>query len=145
MIPFLPAIAKSVISWLTGGFLDKIVDLGKTYIKDQTSRAEFEKDVRIAGQEAAVKMEEAWSQALAETTKATTAMVASSPVLQRAWAAVMIIQVVVLLWYQVGTSVFEIVSGTKWPDPMADISWAYLLIGAMIGAGPLVFKRGAPT
>jgi hypothetical protein len=24
---------------------------------------------------------------------------------------------------------------------MAPIEWAYLLIGAMIGAGPLVFKR----
>lgn len=138
---FLKAIT-AIGQFLMGGFLDKVVDLGNTYIKSETDRAEFKKEVQIAGQEAMVKMEEAWANAATEATKATTAMVSSSPVIQRAWVAVMIIQVTVLAWYQIGTSVYEVFTGTAWPQPMANVEWAYLLIGAMIGAGPLVFRRG---
>jgi hypothetical protein len=136
--------AIAIGKFLTGGFLDKVVDLGKTYIKNETDRAEFEKQVKIAGQEAAVKMEEAWAQAASEATKAANATVASSPVLQRAWAVVLFLQVVVLVWYQIGTSCYQAITGVPWPQPMAEIEWAYLLIGAMIGAGPLVFRRGSP-
>jgi hypothetical protein len=134
----------AVGKFLMGGFLDKVVSLGETYIKNETDRAQFKKEVQIAGQEAAVKMEEAWAQAASEATKAANATVATSPVLQRAWATVMFLQLVVLLWYQIGTSCYQVITGTPWPTPMADIEWAYLLIGAMIGAGPLVFRRGSP-
>lgn len=135
--------AIAVGKFLMGGFLDKVVDLGNTYIKSETDRAAFKKEVQIAGQEATVKMEEAWAQAASEATKAVNATVASSPVLQKAWVVVMILQAVVLLWYQVGTSCYQVITGEAWPQPMAEIEWAYLLIGAMIGAGPLVFRRGA--
>lgn len=142
MISFISAAIK-VGNFLMGGFLDKVVDLGKTYIKDQTDRAEFEKEVKIAGQEAIVKMEQAWADASTEATKAANAAIASSPIMQRAWVAVMVVQVSVLLWYQVGTSAYEVFAGTPWPKPIAEIEWAYLLIGSMIGVGPLVFRRGA--
>lgn len=139
---FLKAIT-AIGQFLMGGFLDKVVSLGETYIKSETDRAQFKKEVQIAGQEAMVKMEEAWANAATEATKAANAAIASSPIMQRAWVAVMVIQVSVLFWYQVGTSCYEILAGTPWPKPMAEIEWAYLLIGAMIGAGPLVFRRGA--
>lgn len=139
-------IFSKVLQLLTGDFLSELIksvsDIGKQYIKNETDRAEFESRVKIAAGEQAAKVEQAWAQAASDATKATQATLASSPVLQRAWASVLFLQVVVLAWYQVGTSAYEVITGSVWPQPMADIEWAYLLIGAMIGAGPLVFRRG---
>jgi len=132
----------AILSWLTGGFVDKLVGLADSYFKKEISKAEFESRVQIAAKDAAAKVEESWAEASAKIAASTGDMVKSSPILQRAWAAVLFLQVFVLVWYQIGTSCFEVITGRPWPAPMASVDWAYLLIGAMVGAGPLVFKRG---
>lgn len=135
-------ILLGLVNWLTGGFADKIIDLGKAYFEKQISEAEFEAGVRKSAQETAAKIEASWADAAKSIAASTGDMVKSSPILQRAWAAVLFLQVAVLVWYQVGAGAFDVITGTAWPDPGVRLEWAYLLIGAMVGAGPLVFGRG---
>lgn len=132
----------AIVKLLTGGFLDRITDLGKLYFQKQISEAEFRSRVEVEAQATAAKIEQAWAQAATDTARATQGTLAGSPVLQRAWAAVLLLQVAVLVWYQIGAGAFEVITGTAWPDPGVKLEWAYLLIGAMVGAGPLVFGRG---
>jgi hypothetical protein len=46
-----------------------------------------------------------------------------------------------LFWYQVGAPAYQVITGTAWPSPGISLEWAYLLVAAMIGAGPLVMRR----
>lgn len=133
----------ALLKWLTGGFVDKLVGLGESYFQKQISEAQFRAEVEKASQEAAAKVEASWADAAAKIAASAGDMVKSSPTLQRAWAATLFLQVAVLVWYQIGAGAFEIITDRSWPDPGVTLEWCYLLIGAMVGAGPFVFKRGA--
>lgn len=134
----------AILSWLTGGFVDKVVDLGKAYFAKQITEAEFRSKVEVAASETAGKIEQAWADAAAKIAASTGDMVKASPIIQRAWAATLFLQVGVLVWYQIGAPAFQVITGAAWPSPGVTLEWAYLLIGAMIGAGPLVFRKGDP-
>ena len=131
----------AILQFLTGGLVDKITDLGKAYLQRQVSEAEFRAEVEKATQEAAAKIEEGWAKAATQITAEVQASIRQSPVLQRAYAVTLFLQLFVLVWYQLGAPAYQVITGTAWPDHVADIEWAYLLIGAMVGAGPLVFRR----
>lgn len=132
---------QAVIKLLTGGLVDKILDLGQAYLRKEISEAEFESRVRIAAKDAAAKVEQGWAEAAAGISGTTQATLKSSPVLQRAWAVTIFLQLVVLVWYQIGAPAYRVITGTPWPSPGATVEWAYLLLGAMLGAGPFVFRR----
>jgi len=134
-------VIAAIIKILTGGLLDKVLDLGRVYITSQTDRADFEKQVRIAAGETAAKVQEAWAESAAKIAASTQDALKASPILQRAYAIVLFLQLFILVWYQLGAPAYQVITGTPWPAPMASIEWAYLLIGAMVGAGPFVFKR----
>lgn len=132
---------NAIVNFITGGLVDKVLDLGKAYLTKQISQAEFEAQVKIAASETAAKVEESWAQAAAKINSSTQSTVRASRILQRAWASTMMLQLFVLAWYQIGAPAYLVLTGTPWPDPGATVEWAYLLLGAMLGAGPFVFKR----
>jgi len=134
-------VIAAIIKLLTGGLVDKVLDLGQAYFRKEISQSEFESRVKIAAQETAAKVEQSWAQAASEAAKATHASLSASPVLQRAWAAVLFLQVAVLTFYQIGAPAFQLMTGTAWPHPGISLEWAYLLVATMIGAGPLVLRR----
>jgi hypothetical protein len=134
-------VIAAIVKFLTGGLVDRVIDLGEAYFKKEIDRAEFESRVKIAAQDTAAKVEQSWAEASAKIAASTQDTLKASPVLQRAFAAVLFIQLFVLVWHQLGASAYQVITGTPWPAPMASIEWAYLLIGAMVGAGPFVFKR----
>ena len=82
-----------------------------------TDQAEFESKVRIAAQEAAAEVEKGWAQATADITKSVQSTLAASPILQRAWASVMFLEVTVLVWYQIGAPAYRVITGVPWPEP----------------------------
>lgn len=127
---------------LTGGLTGQILEAWKLYREGKTTEAEFEAKVQVASKEAEARMEEAWSKSASEMMESIQTTVRSSKELQRAFVLVLFSQLFVLVWYQLGTSAYEIISGSRWPAPVASIEWAYLLIAAMIGAGPWVFRKG---
>jgi len=134
-------VINAIVNFITGGLVDKVLDLGKAYLQKQISQAEFESRVKIAAQETAAKVEESWAQAAAKINSSTQSTVRASRILQRAWASTMMLQLFVLAWYQIGAPAYLVLTGTPWPDPGATVEWAYLLLGARLGAGPFVFKR----
>jgi hypothetical protein len=134
-------VIAAIVKILTGGLVDRVFDLGKAYMAKQISEAEFRSRVEIAAQETAAEIEQSWAKAATDTAKATQATLAKSPVLQRAWAAVLFLQVFVLCWYQIGAPAFQVITGTAWPNPGISLEWAYLLVATMLGAGPLVLRR----
>lgn len=132
---------QKIISLVTGGLVDKILEAYRLHKQGKVSEAEFESRVKIAGRETAAKIEESWAEASAGIARATQSTLKSSAGLQRAWAVTIFLQLVVLVWYQIGAPAFLVITGTPWPSPGATVEWAYLLLGAMLGAGPLVFRR----
>jgi hypothetical protein len=134
-------VIAAIVKLLTGGLVDRVLDIGQAYLKKEIDKAEFESRVRIAAEETAAKVEASWADATASVARATQSTLKSSAILQRAWAAVMFLQVTVLVFYQIGAPAFEIITGTAWPDPGISLEWAYLLIATMIGAGPLVLRK----
>jgi hypothetical protein len=134
-------VIAAIVKLLTGGLVDKVLDLGQAYFRKEISQAEFESRVKIAAQETAAKVEQSWAETAKATAVATQATLAASPILQRAWAAVLFLQVFVLVWYQLGAPAYAVITGQAWPSPGVSLEWAYLLVMAMIGAGPLVLRR----
>jgi hypothetical protein len=134
-------VIAAIVKILTGGLVDKVFDLGQLYLKKEISEAEFRSRVEIAAQETAAEIEQSWAKTATDTAKATHATLAKSPILQRAWAAVLFLQVFVLVWYQIGAPAFQVITGTAWPNPGIPLEWAYLLVATMIGAGPLVLRK----
>lgn len=133
----------ALLKWLTGGFVDRIVGLGEAYIQKQVTIEQYRAEVEKAAQDAAARTEAAWADASAKIAASTQDALKASPILQRAWAAVLFLEVAVLVWYQIGAPAFAVITGTPWPNPGVTLEWCYLLIGAQLGAGPFVFRRGA--
>jgi exo-beta-1,3-glucanase (GH17 family) len=134
-------VISTIVGWVTGGLVDKVLEVYRLHKQGKISEAEFEAKVKIAAQETAAKVEESWAEASASIARATQATLKSSPLLQRAWAVTIFLQLVVLVWYQLGAPAYLVITGTAWPSPGTTVEWAYLLLGAMLGAGPLVFRR----
>lgn len=114
---------------LTGGLLDKLLEVYKLRQDGKISEAEFRSRVQIAAEETAQ-----------EATKATQETLGKSAILQRAWASVLFLQVAVLVFYQLAAPAYQVITGVAWPNPGVSLEWAYLLVAAMIGAGPLVMR-----
>jgi len=136
------SILSSIVSWVTGGLVDKIVGLGEAYFNKQISEAQFRSEVEKSAQETAAKIEASWAQAASEIAKSTSETLKASPVMQKAFSIVLFLQLFVLVWYQIGAPAYLVITGTAWPSPGASVEWAYLLIGGMVGLGPFVFRRG---
>ena len=132
----------AIVKFLTGGFVDRIASIAETYIKADADKARFEAEVREAAGQAAADIEKSWAETSAKIATATQDTLKAAPLLQRAWAAVLFLQVVVLVFYKIGAPAFQVITGTAWPNPGISLDWAYLLIAAMIGAGPLVMRKG---
>ncbi len=137
------SILTSIVSWVTGGLVDKVIGLGQAYFQKEISQSEFESRVKIAAQETTAKIEASWAQAASEIAKSTSETLKASPVMQKAFSIVLFLQLFVLCWYQIGAPAYLVITGTPWPSPGASVEWAYLLIGGMVGLGPFVFRRGS--
>lgn len=124
----------AIVKILTGGLVDKVTDLAKAYFNKEISEAQFEAEVEKAKADAEAR-------AITAFTESVHATIRTSPAIQRAYAATLFLQVAVLVWYQMGAPAYQVITGTDWPSPGVTLEWAYLLIGAMVGAGPLIMRR----
>ena len=120
----------TILKFLTGGLVDGIVDLGKSYINKEISEAEFRSRVEIALADSATKI-----------TESLQATIRSSPVLQRALAFVMVSQTLVLLLYQLGGPLWPMITGDVFPAPVITVEWAYALVGLCITGGAVMLRK----
>lgn len=125
---------------LSAPFVDRIAGLAEAYFNKQISEAEFKSRVEIAVQENNAEIERAWADVAAKQYAEFQATVRQSPVIARAYAAVIVTQLFVLVWYQWGASAFTLITGTTWPSAGATVDWAYAILALCLGGGAFVFK-----
>jgi hypothetical protein len=136
-------ILDKIVSILTGGLVDKIADVAKSYFNKQISEAEFRSRVEIAMQDASKEVEKAWLDAATKQYAEFQQTARQSPVIARAYAAVIVSQLFVLLWYQWGASAFMLITGQGWPSAGATVDWAYAILALCLGGGAFVFRGKA--
>ena len=135
----------AILNVLTGKVLDKVTGVFELYLKKQISEAEFRSRVEIAVQETVRETEKAWAEVAAKQYAEFQQTVRQSPVVARAFAAVIVTQLFILLWYQWGASAFLLVTGTAWPSAGATVDWAYAILALCLGGGAFVFRGSGAT
>ncbi|MCA3573373.1 MAG: hypothetical protein IOC86_05600 [Aestuariivirga sp.] len=134
------SLAKAVVDLLTGKLLDKVSGLAELYLKKEISNAEFRSRVEIEVQNTVRETEKAWAEVAARQYTEFQESVRQSPVVARAYAAVIVTQLFVLLWYQWGASAFLLITGTPWPSAGATVDWAYAILALCLGGGALYLR-----
>ena len=87
------------------------------------------------------EVEKAWAEAATKQYAEFQQTLRSSPVVQRAFVAVIVTQLIVLLWYQIGVPALVYLAGQPWPSAGATVEWAYLLLALCLGGGAYVFRE----
>jgi hypothetical protein len=125
---------------IIGKLTDSIADVAKAYLTKEISEAEFRSRTAIAVQDAFREVEKAWAEAATKQFESFQQTVRQSPVVARAFAAVIVTQLFVLLWYQWGASAFLLITGTPWPSAGATVDWAYAILALSLGGGALYLR-----
>jgi hypothetical protein len=130
-----------IVKLLTGGLLDKVLDLVADHAEGKITKAQLDADIQKARIEAEKAADAEFSKMAAAIAESTQATVRVSPVIQRAWAAGMFLLFAALFWYLIGAPAFQVVTGTQWPYPEQALNWSYLLLSIMTSGAPFVFRR----
>jgi hypothetical protein len=138
----LAAIFSTIGMPLINAFLEKGLDAFKAYENKQISIEQL-KDQLYAAMTSAIKdIEVAHAEALAKTYASFMDAMKQSVLMQRVWASVVISQLGVLLWAQLGVPLlFAFGMLPNWKAGTT-AEWAYLLVGACLGMGPMVLRSG---
>jgi hypothetical protein len=136
----------SILSWLSGPIINSIfgpiVDIAKAYINKEVSETEAKQRMVSALTAASAQVEVSHSEALAKTYASFTDAMKGSVLMTAIWSTVVITQLFVLLWHQMGIPAVVYFSGSNYPSSGSTVDWAYLLIAACLGLGPAVLRSG---
>jgi hypothetical protein len=139
---FAALISQFGMAFITG-FLDKGLEAFKAYENKQISVEQLKDQLYGLMVGAAKDIEVAYADALAKTYASFMQALVQSPILQRVWAFVTISQACMILWFQVGIPLVIVMGWVhQWPSSGSTAEWAYLLVGACLGMGPMVLKAG---
>lgn len=142
---------SAIFSSLGGAVIDKFfgnaLKAFELYNSKQISMEELKQKLNENLIDAVKATEVAHAEALAKTYASFMGALEKSYLMQVVWASVTISQLLVLLWHQMGIPFFvllmrQTVPGWTYPSSGSTVEWAYLLLGACIGAGPLVLRGG---
>ena len=138
----LSAIFSSMGASIVNAFLGKALEAFQAYNAKQISMEELRSRVNIAMAATFKEIEVSHAEALAKTYASFMQAMVQSRLMQLVWASVTISQLLVLLWVQVGVSTFVYLTGHPWPSSGKTSDWAYLLVAACVGMGPIVLRSG---
>lgn len=127
---------------IVGTILDKVEGAFKAYINKEITREQLAAEIQKAMLETFAEVEKAHADALAKTYQSFMGAVVKSRLMQVVWASVTLSQLLVLLWHQVGIPAYVHFTGLDYPSSGSTVEWAYALVGAAIGLGPLVLRTG---
>ena len=133
-----------VLSALLDKFIAPAEDIWKAYINKQITQDQLREKLSEILVTSFADIEKSHADALTKTYATFMASADKSPLLQAVWASVTISQLLVLVWHQVGIPAI-IASGlvTHYPSSGSTVEWAYALIAACLGLGPVVLRTGA--
>lgn len=132
------SIILALVPILTGSLADAF----KAYEQKEISIAELNARVQEALIKAFAEVQKSQYAALAQTFASFMDGAKNSKLMRVVWAIVVLSQLGVLLWAQVGAPAFIRAFGGEWPSAGATIDWAYLLVVGLCGLGPVVLNRG---
>lgn len=139
----------SIVGAIAGPLVDKIIgpflDLGKAYMNKQISMEELRAKMVTELVSSAADVEKTHSQELTKTYSAFIDAATKSPLLRTMWAIALGTQIWVLFWSQfIVPLLYAYGYMDKGWHAGTSGDWAYLLVGALLGLGPMVLRSG-PT
>lgn len=138
----LSALLAALSGPLVDGLLGRITALVQSYLNKELSQAQLRAELERALLAAAAEVEKQHAETLAKSYAAFLATTRHSPLLQRAFAAVIYSQLGVLLWHQLGIPAYVAIAGRVYPSSGTTVEWAYLLLAACLGLGSVVLRAG---
>lgn len=138
----LSAIFSAVGGNIIDGLLGRITGVFDSYFKKQITMEELKAQVTRAMLDTFSEVEKAHADALARTYDSFMKAVVQSKIMQAVWASVVVSQLVVLLWHQLGIPALVYFTATRYPSSGTTVEWAYLLLAACLGMGPVLLRSG---
>ncbi len=140
----LSAIFSSIGGALVDKILGRITGVFEAYFKKQISLEELRAKMIEAVLQSVTEIEESHSDSISKTYESFQQTLRQSKEMQRIWAWVVISQLIVLLWHQMGIPALCYLTGTKacYPSSGSTVEWAYALIAFMFGAGAVLLRSG---
>jgi hypothetical protein len=132
----------TLVTTLAPLLIGKLADAFTAYQNKQISIAELNAKVQEALLQAFAEVAKQQSISIEKTFASFMDAAKSSKLIRGVWAAVTLSQLAVLLWHQVGISAFVRTFGGSWPSSGSTVEWAYLLVAACVGMGPVVLNKG---
>lgn len=137
-----------ILSWIASQFGGQIVDkllgnfvtLFTAYINKTITLEELRAKMIAQLLVCFADVEKANVNALTQTYASFAQALVSSKIVQYTWATVLVVQLLVLTWAQVGIPFMVYHYGGAYPSSGATLDYAYFLILALTGCGPLLFK-----
>jgi hypothetical protein len=127
---------------IVDAILGKALDAFKAYENKQISVEQLREQLYAAMLSSVQQIEVAHADDLAKTYMAFVGAMKDSVIMQRVWAAAVISQLFVLVWSQwVVPLLFAFGLLPNWKAGTS-AEWAYLLVGALLGMGPIVLRAG---
>lgn len=142
-IPLLGALlAGPVLKTVTGLIIDKGADLFGQYLNKQITREQLQAELGKTLVEAFAEVEKTHADALAKTFESFQQTLRTSPELARMFKVVIYSQTFVLFWSQWVVPMAKWLGyGGTW-SAGTTAEWAYLLIGGLCGAAPMLLRAG---
>lgn len=141
----LTTIFSAVGGKLVDSILGKVTGVFESYFKKQISIEELKTQVSKALLESFTEVEKSHSETLAKTYESFQQTVRTSPAIATMFKVVIYSQVFVLVWHQWFIPFylhFFAGPGVKYPSSGTTAEWAYLLIGGLCGAAPMLLRAG---
>ncbi len=140
----LSAILTSVGGAFISKFFDAAKDIFHDYQQGKITAEECKTRLLTSLLETAKAVEVSHSETLAKTYDSFTKAMVQSKLMQCVWASVCWSQLLVLVWYQAGVPLLCYAVGNKtcFPSAGSTIEWAYLLLAACLGMGPVILRNG---
>jgi hypothetical protein len=139
----LSAIFSTIGVQLVDTFLGKVTGAFEAYFKKEITIEELRTRVRQSLLESVTEIEKSHAEALAKTFASFMDAVQKSKLMQAVWASVVLSQLFVLVWYQFVVPALVTWGWVKhYASAGTTVEWAYLVIVACLGMGPVVLRSG---
>jgi hypothetical protein len=137
---------SAILSSVGGAFFDKLFGnmrgAFEAYLNKQISLEELRSRMVIAAIGAAKEVEVSHADALAKTYASFMDAMKQSKLMQVMWACTVGSQLFVLVWHQLAIPFIAFAFDVRYPSSGETVNWAYILLAACLGMGPIVMRSG---
>lgn len=138
---------SAIFSAVGGKLVESLLANVRGIFKDFFDKKISEEELRVKLNEAVLRtfseIEVSHAETLAKTYDSFMKAMSKSPLMKVVWASVTISQLLVLLWHQVGIPFIVFMKWSQsYPSSGSTVEWAYALVAACVGLGPVVLRTG---